>query len=434
MRPTGPLVAVAVAWAALAVACVFAPALLGAWFAVGALSALVAGVDFARARSREPLEVVRTAPRMLSLGAWTAIELRIENPGARAERIEVWDGCPPQTEFEHQPCAVELPANGAALVEYRLRALRRGPAEFGPLEVLRDSPWRLWKARERTLLPQKLRVYPNFTAIAGFELNALERRIALLGIRRTRRRGEGFEFRQLRDYVPGDALRQIDWRATSRRRKPIAREHQEERDQELVFVLDCGRRMRAMDGDLSHFDHALNALLLVAYIALRQGDAVSLLTFGGSTRSLAAVKGRGAITTLMSSVYDLETTLEASDFVEAAMRVKARHKRRALVVLLTNQRDDDEDELRPALELLRKQHRVVLASLREGNVERMAEAAPNDFDAAARLCAAQGYLDARQATLERLRGRGVVTLDCAPARLHVELAQKYLEIKRAGSL
>jgi uncharacterized protein (DUF58 family) len=434
MKPAGPLVGAAAAWAALAAACVLAPALSNAWLGFGALLALVAGVDFARARRRTPLKVERAAPHMLSLGAWTAIELRLENPGARAERVEVWDGCPPQTEFEGQPCTLELPANSAGRIEYRLRALRRGSAPFGPVEVLRGSPWRLWTARERTSAPQSLRVYPNFTAIAGFELNALERRIALLGIRRTRRRGEGFEFRQLRDYVAGDALRQIDWRATSRRRKPIAREHQEERDQELVFVLDCGRRMRAMDGDLAHFDHALNALLLVAYIALRQGDAVSLLTFGGSTRSLAPVKGRGAITTLLNAVYDLETTLEASDFLEAAMRVKARHPRRALVVLLTNQRDDDEEELRPALELLRKQHVVVVASLRERAVELLAEAAPDDVDAAARLCAAQSYLDARQATLERVRGRGVTTLDCAPSRLHVELAQKYLEIKRAGSL
>lgn len=434
MRPDGRLVAGAALWTVAAVAYAVSPAAGPAWFVVGAFLALAAAVDAWRAKRRAPLALERVAPRMLSLGAWTSVELVITNAGSTDEPIDVWDGCPPQCEVEDQPQQALVPAQGGVRMLYRLRARRRGPAEFGPIEVLRRSPWRLWRIRERTLVPQTLRVYPNFTALAGFTLHALENRISLMGIRRTRRRGEGFEFRQLRDYVVGDSLRQIDWRATSRRRKPIAREHAEERDQSLVFALDCGRRMRAIDGDLEHFDHCLNAMLLVAYIALRQGDAVSLTTFGGPTRWTPPVKGRRAMTTLLNAAYDLETTLEPSDFVEMATSVKARNRRRALVVVLTNQRDDDEEELRPALEMLRKRHLVLLASLREPSVEALAEAKIDGVDAAAARCAAQELLEARRRCLERVSGGGVITLDVAPARLHVELAQKYLEIKRAGRL
>jgi len=434
MRPAGRLIGGAAVWTVASVVYAIWPQAGVAWIAVGIALIAVAAVDAVRTLRRPRLAVARVAPRMLSLGAWTTIELELRNPSATDERVEVWDGCPPQTEFEDQPTTLTVPANVGLRSEYRLRALRRGPARFGPVEVLRDSPWRLWRACERTQLDATLRVYPNFADVAGFTLHALENRISLMGIRRTRRRGEGFEFRQLRDYVVGDSLRQIDWRATSRRRKPISREHQEERDQQLVFLLDCGRRMRAVDGDLTHFDHCLNALLLVAYIALRQGDSVSLATFGGPSRWLPPVKGRSAMTTLLNSVYDLETTLEPSDFVEAATAVKARNRRRALVVLVTNQRDDDEEDLRQALELLRKRHLVVLASLRETSVDALAHAAPANVDAAARLCAAQDYLDARRASLDSLGGRGVITMDVAPSRLHVELAEKYLEIKRAGRL
>lgn len=434
MRPGRALVAAALAWAALGVAYVVWSQLAPLWWGLGAALAFVAALDVVLARRRPTLGVTRSAPRTVALGAWVRIELAIENRSGARERFELWDGCPAHTVFEDQPRSLELAPHTGVKLEYRLRALRRGAAQFGPCELLRDSPLRLWRVLQTVALPHELRVYPNFTAIAGFELNALERRISLMGVRRTRRRGEGFEFRQLRDYVPGDSLRQIDWRATSRRRKPIAREHQEERDQEIVFVLDCGRRMRAMDGELAHFDHCLNAMLLVAYIALRQGDAVSLVTFGGPSRWLPPVKGRGALSTLLNRVYDLESTLEPSDFLEAASAVKQRCRRRALVVVLTNQRDDDEQDLRAALELLRKQHLVVLASLREPSIEALADAPVADEASAARLCAAQGYLEARHATLERLRGRGVFTLDVAPARLHVELVQKYLEIKRAGAL
>lgn len=138
--------------------------------------------------------------------------------------------------------------------------------------MLRGSPWRLWVKRQLARVPGSVRIYPNFASIAGFTLHALENRIQLMGIRRRQRRGEGLEFRQLRDYQQGDMLRQIDWKATSRRGKPISREYQEERDQQVLFLLDCGRRMRALDGETAHFDHCLNALLLVAYVALRQGD------------------------------------------------------------------------------------------------------------------------------------------------------------------
>jgi uncharacterized protein (DUF58 family) len=173
---------------------------------------------------------------------------------------------------EGLPRTIELLPGTAAEFSYRVRAVRRGEARFAPAEILRRSVLGLWLRRERSGEASSVRIYPNFAAVAGFTLHAMEGRLQLMGIRRKRRRGEGFDFRQLRDFQLGDTLRQVDWKATSRRQRPISREYQEERDQQILFLVDCGRRMRAMDGELAHFDHCLNAVLLVAYLALRQGD------------------------------------------------------------------------------------------------------------------------------------------------------------------
>jgi uncharacterized protein (DUF58 family) len=434
MRPSARLVRLAAAWLLLSLAAAFVPSLLAAWSVAGAVLAAVALADLALALRRAPLAVERAASSSISLGAWTPVTLSISNPTSRAEAVEVFDGVPPEAEFEGLPRALAVPAGSGARFDYRLRALRRGDALFSPVEVRRASPFALWQRRERTPIEQRLRVYPDFAAVAGLTLHALENRIQLLGIRRKRRRGEGLEFHQMRDYQVGDTLRQIDWKATSRRRKLIAREYQEERDQELLFLVDCGRRMRATDGELTHFDHGLNAILLVAYIALRQGDAVGFATFGGVERKIRPIKGRQSMTALLNALYDLDTTLEPSDFVEAASRLKALHSRRCLVILVTNQRDEDEEELRPALELLRRRHLVVLASLRETRVDALARAPIDGFEAALRSCAALDYVQRRRAALERLRGRGVIALDLAPRELPVALANQYLDIKRAGRL
>jgi uncharacterized protein (DUF58 family) len=434
MKPTGRLVALAGAWLGLALLVSFRPTLTWVWVLAGALLAAVALADAWRALRREPLGVERRHPSSLALGAWTAVTLRVLSTSARDETVEVFDGCPAALAFEGLPHRIVLPSRSGVDFDYRVRAVERGDAVFAEAELLRPSPLGLWLRRERSGPRTSVKVYPNFASIAGFTLHALEGRIQMLGIRRRQRRGEGFDFRQLRDFQLGDVLRQVDWKATSRRQRPISREYQEERDQQILFLVDCGRRMRAIDGELAHFDHALNAVLLVAYLALRQGDAVSLMTFGGVDRWLPPVKGKSSMTTLLNAVYDLEPTLEPPDFVEAAARLKSRQKRRALVVIVTNQRDEDEDELRPALELLRRKHLIVLASLREATVEALATSQIATHADALRSCAALDYLQSRRTTLERLAGRGVLPLDVLPSRLPIALAEKYLEIKRAGRL
>jgi len=286
-----------------------------------------------------------------------------------------------------------------------------------------------------------VRVFPNFAAISRYTLLAANDQLSQLGVRRLHRRGAGAEFHQLREYRHGDELRRIDWKATSRLRKPIAREYQDERDQRLVFLLDCGRRMRHAEAATgpgpapnSHLDEALNALLLLAYVAIRQGDAVGLMTYGGPRLWFAPRKGPDTVNRLLEAVYDLQPGLAAADPLEAARALMQAQRRRALVLILTNGRDEDQAELHTAVRLLLRRHLVVVADLREASLDRALAAPVADRDAALRLNAVLAYLEDRRRHHERLAHLGTHVLDLVAAQLPAALVNRYFVIKRAGVL
>jgi uncharacterized protein (DUF58 family) len=279
-----------------------------------------------------------------------------------------------------------------------------------------------------------VRVYPNFRALAKYTLLATDNRLSQIGVLQVRRRGEGMEFHQLREYRQGDSQRAIDWKATSRTARLISREYEEEKDQRVLLVVDCGRRMASKDGELSHFDHTLNAALLLAHVALRQGDAVGMLTMGGVHRYCEPRKSIAAVHAIMNRMFDVEPTLAVPDYHRAATDVMRQVRRRALVILLTNLRDEDDAGLLPALALLRSRHLVVLASLREAILSRALTARVDSFDRAVTHAAAADYLALRERTFRRIGASGVVTLDVEPEKLPITLVNRYLQLKKTGQL
>ncbi|MBI2380567.1 MAG: DUF58 domain-containing protein [Gammaproteobacteria bacterium] len=411
-------------WAPLAA--LFLPAL--------ALVLAVLLMDRQRLASLAPPRVLRRLNRSLPLGVWQEVELELHHGGGEALDLEVFDHVPETFELEGLPQAGRVPAGGFLRLHYRLKAGRRGDAWFPGLGLRLASPWGLWTRQVFVDAPEDLRVFPNFAAVTRYALLALEQREGSLGVMRRQRRGEGLEFHQLREYREGDALRQIDWKATSRHKKLIAREYQEERDQQIVFLLDAGRRMRAEDGETAHFDQALNAMLLLAYIALRQGDAVGLMSFAGADRYRAPAKGLSTVNALLNLTYDLQPSLDAADFRAAAQSLDGRLRKRALVVLLTTLRDDDGGELSPAVRYLRQRHLVLVADLRESVLDRLGQEAIADFQGALTQAAAEDFAAARRGLHERLGQDGVHMLDVTPAELPVRLVNRYLDIKASGLL
>ena len=354
MKPARLLLTLAFGWLLFGIAAAVWPSLLLAWAVVGAAllgCMLLDGVLLLRAPA---FSAVRRVSASLPVGVWTQAQLHLANPGRHAWRLQVYDHYPQPCVAEGLPQSLRIAAGGYAELSYRLRPLERGDQSFGQTQVLIGSPLKLWQRSRLLGAAQVVKVYPNFAEVAKYTLFATDNRLSQLGIKKHRRRGEGLSFHQLRDYRAGDALRQIDWKATARLQRLISREYQDERDQQVVFLIDCGRRMLAKDDALSHFDHALNAVLLLSYVALRQGDAVGFFAFAGPQRFLPPRKGAQTINTVLNNVYDLQPTTHASDYAAAAGELLKRLKKRSLVVLVTNLRDEDADELRPAISLLRR--------------------------------------------------------------------------------
>ncbi|WP_438299613.1 DUF58 domain-containing protein [Pseudomonas sp. NMS19W] len=400
--------------------------LLLALFALSLLDAL-------RLRRLPSPRVQRQMPGSLALGRWSEVRLEVEHDFDQSLAIQLFDHVPNGLSYENLPLDTELQPGQRSLIGYRLRPLNRGHFTFDTCELNLPSPLGLWSGKRLLNLTDHTRVYPDFARLYGGQLLAVDNWLSQLGVRQRQRRGQGMEFHQLREFREGDSLRQIDWKATARHRTPIAREYEDERDQQIIFMLDCGRQMRSQDGELSHFDHALNACLLLSYVALRQGDAVGLMTFASDQpRFIAPVKGAGQLKVLLNGVYDLNSTRHSADYPAAVNQLLARQKRRALVVLVTNLRDEFDEELLNAVQRLSHQHRVLVASLRETTLDELRHRSVQTQDEALTYCAAVDYLNASAQHHERLSTQGVAVVQARPEELGAGVVTRYLAWKKTG--
>ncbi|MDY7531208.1 DUF58 domain-containing protein [Pseudomonas sp. Bout1] len=396
---------------------------------------LLALLDASRLHRQPSPRVRRQMPGSLALGRWGEVRLTLEHDYSQPLIVRLFDHVPDGLAVENLPQSIELRPGERSELGYRLRPQRRGHFSFTQCEVHLPSPLGLWSARRLTAVTDATRVYPDFARLYGAQLQAVDNWLNQLGVRQRQRRGLGLEFHQLREFREGDSLRQIDWKATARQRTPIAREYQDERDQQIMFMLDCGRRMRSQDAELSHFDHALNACLLLSYVALRQGDAVGLCTFAcDAPRYLAPVKGSGQLNQLLNAVYDLDTSRRTADYQAAASQLLARQKRRSLVIVVTNLRDEDDEELLSAVKRISRQHRVLVASLREDVLDRLRQAPVQTLPEALAYCGNVDYLNGRDDLHGRLNAHGLPILDALPSQLGAALVTRYLGWKKAGVL
>jgi len=410
-----------------------------------ALGFVLAGFDLwssLRAWRAAPLRIERNLPGAFSLGVPTVLTLTLVNEGPQAWQVSVFDELDTHFAFEGLPQEHTVPALSRVALRYTATATQRGVAQFGATQLRWRTRLGCFEMRQTLGEPRRLRVYPNFAALARYAWLSGDRRLAQIGIKTYAQRGLGTDFRQLADYKTGDSLRHIDWKATQRQRRPIVREFQDDRDQCVLFLLDCGRRMRADEGALalkagSHFDEALNALMLLSYVALKEGDEVGAMTFGcpaEERRDFAPRKGSATLNALMNRLHDIQPGATHSDYLLAAQELLRVQKRRALVIVLTNFRDEDAAELRPAIKLLRRKHLVLVASLRERVLGHIASQPLVHARDAVDVAAAHLFEQSRRDAFARVVGNDPLSVDVEPADLAVALVNRYHAVKRAGLL
>ena len=409
------------------------------WAVALAVACLIDYSTTRRAWRAAAVQLRRELPPAFAIGVRRTVSLRVATAGRESWRCELRDFLDPSLASEGLPITCTLTGGRALEARYHVIPTRRGEVEFAAAAVRIRSRWGLCELFERLGEREVRRVYPDFAQVARYAWLAGDRRLQEIGIKTYQQRGEGTDFKELSEYSIGDSIRHIDWKATLRLDRPIVRRFQDERDQSVIVLIDCGRRMRADERQggigTAHFDQVLNAVMLLAYVALKQGDAVGAMTFGtpaGLERSFAPRKGVHALDALMAELYAVQATPTHSDYVVAAQDLLKRFAKRALVIVITNFRDEDCNELGQALKLLRSRHLVLLASLRERIVRELLAQPLGSAQAALEVASAHLYEQSRRDAFNRIAARDALMVDAEPELLGIELVNRYHAVKRAG--
>jgi uncharacterized protein (DUF58 family) len=452
MRPGRVLVAVALVWFLLGAVGFFSDAVSLIWLFSGLfLLPVIAADGLTLFFFADTLAVKRDVPSSLAQGQRFTVKLEIRrgDKGFLPFRIRLWDMHPQSMDCEAFPAPLNRnllagEESGEPLVfEYSLLPKERGLWFFRGTELLFSSFCGFWRLKVFHRCESAGRTYPDFKKIkakVGTDLRGLLERT---GQKNIRMRGQGLEFRNLRDYQEGDSIREVDWRATSRRRKVIVREYQEEQDQQVLFLLDSGYRLHKSEevgwthGMRTHsmrtqFDSALEAALLLSWVSLKHGDSVAVGCFGPVKRWLGPRKGVSAFPLLMNGLYDMVSGPYPSSPFSALEEALFRLKRRTFIILISNFREEDGQSLSWILKRIEKRHLLLLVSLREKESESLALRHPKGGEEALETAAAFSYLAARRELYAKWEHSGLLTLETSATTLSAALVNRYLMVKRSG--
>jgi uncharacterized protein (DUF58 family) len=434
MIPSRALVLLGIAPLVLAFGMLFDPTLRWPMLATNLGIALVAAFDALLASPRL-ITARRQAPNVLSVGRPNLITVELKSAARRKLRVLFQDDLFDAAESADLPLAVDIPARGRVTARYHVQPNRRGAYALGGHHVRYRSPLGLWTRQLKLPAESPVKVYPDVQAVRTYELLARQDREASM-FRSSRRRGGESEFERLRDYRRGDEFRAVDWKATARRQKLIAREYQLESNQSIMFLLDAGRLMTAETRGLSLFDHALNATLMLSHVAARAGDQVGLLAFADGVKSFAPPAGGAqAARRIVQAGYDLHPDMVESDYGDAFEQLSLRVRKRTLVVVFTQVVDDvAAADLTRLMRGLLPRHLPLLVLFRDAEISDMLDPAgsrggiPTTQELYARGAAAE-MVAFREKLLRELTTRGALVLDILPERLTPALINRYLEIK-----
>ncbi|RJQ79551.1 DUF58 domain-containing protein [Amycolatopsis panacis] len=406
------------------------PSVTGVLAVVVVLLVLVA-VDVALAGSVRALQFSRRGTTSVRLGELASVTLLVANPGRRAVRGLLRDAWPPSARADDRH-RVSVPPGERQSCATQLRPTRRGDRGAARVTVRALGPLGLAARQGSHQVPWTVRVLPPFHSRKHLP-SRLARLQQLDGRNAVLIRGQGTEFDSLREYVIGDDVRSIDWRATARASEVMVRTWRPERDRQVVLVLDTGRVSAGRVGDAPRLDAAMDAALLLAALASRAGDRVDLVAYDRQVRA-SVPNSKTLLPSLVNALAPIEPSLVETDARGMVAEVLRRTRRRALVVLLTGLEPAAlEEGLFPVLGSLTARHEVLLASVADPRVAEMARAR-GDAEAVYDAAAAARTLADRESAVARLTRRGVGVVDAVPEELPPALADRYLALKAAGRL
>ena len=422
---------------ALALVCAFASVL--AWLvivAVACAAIFVACVvaDVALGPTPRTLRIARREIGALALGRSSELIYDLENRTDRTLRVGIIETHVPTIDFAAQQTSARIAPRHAGEARLTLVPMERGLVRFGAIYAWCESSLGLVRRRFRIDAEQEVRVLPDLSGVERYGSLAKRSTLVDLGLRKLRLRGVGTEFESLRDYQSGDGFRLVDWKATARRGRLTVAQYEIERSQNVIVALDCGRLMTPRLGTSRKFDYALTAALSVTRIAQLADDNVGLLAFA-SKPILEVVPRRGAAHygALARAAYDLQPRMEEPDYETVFTGLRRAHTKRSLVVLFTDIFDPvTSAAVLAGIGTLVRRHLVICVLMNDAAVANALALAPTTVDDAYRTSIAMSLSDERTKTIATLRSAGVIALDVPAKELSIKLIDAYLDVKARG--
>lgn len=409
----------------------FLPALewSGWGYALLVLGALY--LDWRLAGDVRRFDIQREHEKRLSLGVDNAIQLHLHNQVGRKATVWLRDEAPDEFTISDRILPAQAAAHGAWQGVYHVRPLRRGDYRFGDTNLRWRGPLGLVIRQGKVKAAETVKVYPNLLDVRRYDLLLRRNRLQEMGLRHTRQFGEGTEFERLREYVPDDDFRRIDWKATARRNRPITIEYQTERSQNVLAVLDTGRMMLSPVAQMAKLDYVVNAVLLLAYVATGKGDLVGMMTFADEVNHfLRPRQGRGQFYRMLEMLYAVKASAVEPDYRKALSYLALKQRKRSLVVIFTDLSGGISiQSLVQQTSMLARSSLPLVVTISDPDIQTAARQIPDDSLAVYQRAAASQLLDERQVALDTLRRQGVLTLDVPANQISTAVINRYLELK-----
>lgn len=388
-------------------------------------------MDWRAAGNERRFEITRLHESKLSLGVPNPITISVRNRGRRPIQFWIRDEPPEAFKIETRLLQGKIEPLETWQGLYHLQPIRRGDYDFGNFTIRWLGPLGLVLRQRQVPAAEGVKVYPNLLDVRKYDLLLRHNRLHEIGLRSTRMFGEGTEFERLREYQPDDDYRNINWKATARRHRPVTMQYQTERSQNVIALLDTGRMMQTPVADIAKLDYAVNAVLFLGYVATGKGDRVGVMSFADDVEHyLAPRQGRGQFYRMLEMLYALEAQQIEPNYRKALTYLALKQRRRALVVIFTDLSSGASlDSLVAQVSLLAHSSLPLVVTISDPDVHSTAGQLPGDSLGVYQRAIASQMLDERRLTLDTLRKRGVLTLDVPANQLSLAVVNRYLELK-----
>lgn len=384
--------------------------------------------------SRKGIEASRLCADRFSNGDENKVTLQVMNHYAFPVHVEIIDEAPAVFQRRDVYFRERIPSNEEQSISYTLRPVSRGIYSFGRIRVFATTVLGLVQRRFTCGEPLEVKVYPSYQMLRQYELMAISNNLQETGIKRIRRVGNHTEFEQIKDYVQGDDYRTINWRATARRHQLMVNVYQDERSQQVYSVIDKGRVMQQAFKGMTLLDYAINASLVLSYVAIRKEDKAGLITFADTFDSFVpASRQSGHMQTMQEALYAQQTVFGETDFSALCAHVNKYVSKRSLMVVYTNFMGVVSLKRQlPFLQQLNRRHRLLVVFFDDMELHDYIRTPEEDTESVFQHVIAEKFVYEKRLIVNTLKQYGILSLLTTPDNLTINLINRYLEMKAQG--